>query len=90
MEIPAIYQTIIGVVAGTLTAVSMLPQLIKLIKEKQADDISIPMLFVLMSGLATWIFYGTLIQDVAVIATNSLSLCINLLVTVFTFKYKKK
>jgi len=90
MEIPAIYQTIIGVVAGTLTAVSMLPQLIKLIKEKEADDISIPMLFVLMGGLAIWIFYGTLIKDVAVIVTNSLSLCINLLVTVFTFKYKKK
>ena len=39
MEIPAIYQTTIGVIAGTLTAVSMLPQLIKLIKEKEVRRI---------------------------------------------------
>lgn len=90
MEIPNIYQTAIGIAAGTLTSICMLPQLIKIIKEKKAEDISILMLFVLMSGLATWVFYGALKNDMAIIITNSLSLAINILVTTFSLLYKKE
>ena len=48
----------IGIAAGVLTSVSMLPQLIKIIKEKKAGDVSVVMLLVLIGGLALWAFYG--------------------------------
>ena len=57
------YIKFIGVGAGILTSISMLPQLIKTFKEKKAEDISIFMLLVLMSGIGAWIYYGILRKD---------------------------
>jgi MtN3 and saliva related transmembrane protein len=82
--------TIIGIAAGVFTSVSMLPQLIKIIKEKKADDISLPMLFILFSGLSLWIWYGVMKEDWAIIGTNIFSLVINILNVIFSIKYKKE
>jgi MtN3 and saliva related transmembrane protein len=79
----------IGIIAGICTAVSLLPQLFKIIKEKKADDISFFMLFILLSGLALWVWYGVLKDDYPIIITNSFSFLVNSLVIFFTIKYKK-
>ncbi|MEJ7768170.1 MAG: SemiSWEET transporter [Chitinophagaceae bacterium] len=80
---------IIGFIAGVLTATSMLPQLIKILKEKKADDISIPMLLILLSGLIMWICYGFLKDDWPIIVTNIFSLLLNIGVIFFKFKYRR-
>jgi MtN3 and saliva related transmembrane protein len=81
---------IIGIIAGVLTGVSLLPQLVKIIKEKKADGISYGMLAVLLAGLAGWIWYGILKKDKPVLFTNSFSFLINIVTTFFTLKYRKK
>lgn len=48
-----------NIIAGILTSVAMMPQLIKVVKENNAEDISIMMLLVLISGLSLWGWYGT-------------------------------
>jgi MtN3 and saliva related transmembrane protein len=78
---------IIGITAGILTAISMLPQLIKIVKEKKAEDISITMLLVLLSGLALWIVYGFMRDDIPIIATNSFSVLVNITIVVLRIKY---
>lgn len=78
---------IIGSTAGILTAISMLPQLIKIIKDKQAKEVSVLMLIVLMSGLALWVVYGVYRDDWPLIITNSFSFSLNLLVLIFRVKY---
>jgi MtN3 and saliva related transmembrane protein len=83
------FSNYIGIFAGICTAVSLLPQLIKIIREKQADDISYRMLFILLTGLAAWVWYGVLKNDYPIIVTNSFSLLVNLAVIFFTIKYKK-
>jgi MtN3 and saliva related transmembrane protein len=80
---------IIGIIAGILTATSMLPQLIKIIKEKKADDISILMLLVLLSGIALWIVYGVMREDLPIVATNSFSLLVNITTMILRIKYGK-
>jgi MtN3 and saliva related transmembrane protein len=50
----------VGIVAGIFTAMSLLPQLIKLLREKKAEDISLFFLIVLFIGLGFWIWYGFL------------------------------
>ncbi len=75
--------------AGIFTGAAMLPQLIKIIKEKKADDISYFMLIILVVGLAGWIWYGIRKDDIPVICTNLFSLLVNLLVLVFSIVYKK-
>lgn len=81
--------TYIGIGAGILTAVSLLPQLIKIVKEKKADAISYGMLFTLLAGLAAWVAYGIVKKDYPIIITNSFSFIINGLITFFSVKYKK-
>lgn len=81
---------IIGLTAGILTASSLLPQLIKTIKEKKAEDISIIMLLVLLSGICLWIFYGIRRDDFPIIITNSLSLLLNIIMIFLRIKYKGK
>ncbi|HRO70952.1 MAG TPA: SemiSWEET family transporter, partial [Chitinophagaceae bacterium] len=54
---------IVGIAAGICTGIAMLPQLIKIIREKKADDISFVMLLVLIAGLCGWVWYGLLRED---------------------------
>lgn len=81
---------IVGLFAGICTASSLLPQLIKTVKEKKADDISKVMLFVLMIGVATWIVYGVMRDDLPIIITNSFSLLLNISMIILRIKYNRK
>jgi MtN3 and saliva related transmembrane protein len=81
---------IIGIIAGAFTSVSLLPQLVKIIKEKKAKAISYGMLVVLLIGLGCWIWYGILREDLPIIITNGFSFLINSLMIIFTIKYKEK
>lgn len=82
------YESYVGIVAGIGTSVSLLPQLIKIIREKKADNISWFMLFILIAGLGLWVWYGILKKDLPIILTNSFSLLVNLLIIYFTGRYK--
>lgn len=81
---------IVGIIAGIFTAVSLLPQLIKIIKEKKAEDVSPWMLIILMVGLALWLCYGFLKTDWPIIVTNAFSLLLNTAVLILRYKYKDK
>lgn len=76
-----------GIAAGVMTAVSMLPQLIKIIKEKKADDVSVLMLMVLIIGLGLWVVYGFLREDWPLIITNSFSFLLNLVVLMLRIRF---
>ncbi len=81
---------IIGLVAGIFTSVSLLPQLIKTIKEKEAKSLSLSMMLVLITGNSIWIYYGFLKKDLPIISTNIFSDIVNVLLLFFSIKYKKK
>ena len=79
----------VGICASVLSAVSMLPQLIKIAKEKKAEAISLPMLSVLLLGLSTWIVYGVMKEDVIIIVSNSISVGLNVATIILSLKYKE-
>jgi MtN3 and saliva related transmembrane protein len=79
---------IVGIAAGICTSLSLLPQLIKLIKTKKAEDISLFYLIILFCGLGLWIWYGVLRADIPIIATNSFSLFLNVMIIMVGIKYK--
>jgi MtN3 and saliva related transmembrane protein len=80
----------IGIIAGLFTATSLLPQLIKLVREKKAEDISLFFLVILFCGVGLWIWYGILREDIPIIATNTFSLLVNISMIVLGIKYKKE
>jgi len=82
-------ETIIGVAASACTAVAMVPQLIKLLKEKKAENVSLGMMAVLSIGLGLWVCYGAMKNDWILIVSNSFSFAINLILAFFTIRYKK-
>jgi len=83
-------ETVTGICASAFTAVSLIPQLIKVLKEKKAGDVSLWMLLVLFVGLGLWVYYGILKADMIIIASNVFSFIINALLAFFAIKYKKK
>lgn len=78
---------LIGICAGVLTSGCLIPQLIKMIKEKKADDVSILMLVILLAGLGGWATYGYLKNDLPIMITNSFSFAVMLTILFFRFKY---
>ena len=83
------HDQILGIIAGIFTSVSLLPQLIKTIKEKDAKSLSALMIVVLITGNSLWIYYGVLKNDMPIIATNIFSDIVNLTLLFFSIKYKK-
>jgi len=81
---------VIGIIAGACTSISLLPQLIKTIKEKKDGDISYFMLGILLIGIGLWIWYGLLKEDYPIIVTNAISFVLNSLVIFFNLYYRKK
>jgi len=86
MEFP----TIVGLAASIATGYSQVPQLIKIFKEKQAESVSLWTVAVLFAGLAGWIWYGFLLKDWIIIISNMFSMVINILIAIFSIRYKKK
>ena len=79
----------IGIAAGLCTAVSMVPQLIKVLKDKKAEQVSVLMILILLGGLALWVWYGFAKKDLPVIITNCFSLLLNILLVIFSVKFKR-
>lgn len=81
--------TIVGITASIATGTSLLPQLMKIIKDKKAESISFLMLGILFVGLAFWIYYGFLKDDWIIILSNSFSIIVNIFIVIFSMKYQK-
>ena len=81
---------ITGIIAGILTAVSMMPQVFKTIKTKKAEHISPLMLIILIAGVSLWIVYGCIKKDWPIIITNCFSVLINMAMLFLQWRYKEK
>jgi len=81
---------VLGIIAGFLTSVSMIPQLVKVIREKNVEDISLVMLLVLISGLSLWVWYGIKKDELPIILSNGFAVLVNISLLVCYFIYNKK
>ncbi len=84
------YETLVGIGASALTSTSLIPQLIKLIKEKKSKDVSILMLVILMFGLSSWVYYGILKDDLIIIFANAFALLITILNITYTIRFRDR
>ena len=81
-------ETVIGIVAGILTSISMVPQLVKVLKERDVENLSPLMVAVLLAGVSAWVVYGLLKTEWPIILSNAFSVLVNttLLVSYFVFR----
>lgn len=81
---------ILGLTAGICTSSSVIPQLVKTIKERKASDVSWVMFIVLIAGNSLWVYYGFSKTDIPIISTNIFSLLLNGVMLFCKWKYRKK
>ena len=80
---------VIGIVAGIFTSASLLPQLIKILKEKRVEDLSMGMFMSLQIGLMLWVVYGILRADWPITVTNGFSVILNFFILLLKFRYRR-
>ncbi len=66
--------TVIGMVAAICTTVSFLPQAVRIIRLKEARDISLLTYLLLEVGILLWLVYGIMIGKMPIIVANGVTL----------------
>jgi MtN3 and saliva related transmembrane protein len=80
--------SVLGYLAGALTTLSLLPQVIKICKSRSAGDISFVMYLFFVAGISLWIVYGIAINSMPVIIANAISLCLGITVIILKFRFR--
>lgn len=79
--------TLLGLVAGALTSVAAIPQVVRAYRTKRVRDISVWQPTILVTGLFLWLGYGLLLHDIPLIAANIFSIICNGAVIVMKIRY---
>ncbi|RYZ19336.1 MAG: hypothetical protein EOO16_20215 [Chitinophagaceae bacterium] len=81
---------VLGMIAGSISAITFLPQVIKTWRTKSASDISLLMFTFATISVILWLVYGIVKQSVPIIYTNSMVLLFSLIMLYFKFRYGKQ
>ena len=79
---------LIGVVAGTLTTIAFIPQVLRIWKTKHAQDISLATFAIFSSGVALWLLYGLRIASWPIILANAVTLLLVLLILLLKWHFR--
>ena len=85
-----LYIEFFGYFAAILTTLAFVPQLIKTLKTKKADDVSLTTLIMFLTGVAAWIIYGIQISSKPILIANTITFLLNFLILVFKLIYSKE
>ena len=78
---------IVGALAGTLTTIAFIPQVVKTWRSRSAEDISLFMFLLFSTGVALWLVYGIAIGSLPVIAANAITLLLATSILVLKIRY---
>lgn len=79
---------IIGIIAGMLTTIAFVPQVLKTWRSKSAKDLSLGMFSMFCAGVVLWLVYGISTKDLPIILANSFTLMLSLTLLYFKFSFK--
>jgi MtN3 and saliva related transmembrane protein len=78
---------LIGYAAATMTTVSFLPQLIRVVKLRTARDISLGMFLIFTAGTACWLIYGLLSRSAPVAIANFVTFLLSASILVLKLRF---
>jgi MtN3 and saliva related transmembrane protein len=81
------YIDVIGMLAGGLTTVSLVPQVLKIWRTRSANDISLGMFALFGFGVLLWLAYGLLIDALPVIVANAVTLVLTLTIVLMKWRF---
>ena len=77
-----------GYLAGTLTTLSFVPQVLRIWKLKETKDFSLAMLLLFAAGMFLWTAYGIGINSLPVIAANVITFGLVLFLLGMKIRYR--
>ena len=80
---------IFGYLAAILTTAAFIPQLIKTLKTKKADDVSLTTLIMFIIGVFSWIIYGYEISSTPILIANLITLILNIMILISKIYFSK-
>lgn len=69
--------TVVGLLAGFITTLGFVPQVVKGYRSGRMEDVSLFMPMVLMLGMGLWLVYGLFLGDLPIILWNAVSIALN-------------
>lgn len=81
---------ILGLIAGLFTTVGFLPQIVRGYNTKKMGDVSLYMPILLGIGMALWLCYGIVLDNVPIIFWNAVALMLNVIIIVMIVAFRKK
>ena len=79
----------IGYVAGFLTTVSFLPQVVRTVRTRSAKDLSWGMLLLFYFGVILWLIYGIKTDALPIIVANGVTLFFSTTLIICKFIFRK-
>ena len=80
---------LIGILATIFAVSSTVPQIIKGIKTKKMDDVSVWLIMALITGLSLWVVYGIAKNDTVIAGGNSVGVSLNGILLLLKIRYSR-
>ncbi|MEO7713267.1 MAG: SemiSWEET family transporter [Gemmatimonadaceae bacterium] len=77
----------LGYLAGVITVVAFLPQVMRAWRTRQTRDLSLMGIALLVAAGSLWILYGAMIGDWPIVATNCGMVALNVALAVAKVRY---
>ncbi len=81
---------VFGFLAAVLTTIAFLPQVLKTWRTKSAEDVSIVMLVMFITGLLFWIVYAIHINSLPVLIANIITFGLNVIILLLKLIFRNK
>ena len=77
---------IIGMFAAILTTLAFVPQVLKVIKLKKTEDLSLSTYIIFTVGVGLWLVYGFLKNSISMILGNGITLILSVIILIYILK----
>jgi MtN3 and saliva related transmembrane protein len=81
--------TVLGILAGLMTTIGFVPQIIKGYRSKSMRDVSLIMPILLAVGMIFWLFYGIWLDSLPLILWNAIAISLNLIIIGLILRYRR-
>ena len=80
---------LVGILATLFAVSSTVPQIIKGMKTKKMDDVSVWLIMALIAGLSLWVTYGIAKNDAVITGGNTIGVSLNVMLLLLKMKYSR-
>jgi MtN3 and saliva related transmembrane protein len=80
--------SILGFIAGGLTTLAFLPQVIKAFRTKSTHDLSLGMVTLTSTGILLWFIYGLCLRSLPIALPNLVSFVLMVTLLILKIRYR--